>query len=169
MKRPLKMTLAAVLPLASLLWVTPPAVAYDGYRHHRHQPAWSESYRRPYYGRYSNGERRRWSESYRRPSYGRYSNGERRRWSESYRRPYSDRYTTWEQRRSYGPSWQYGRNARKYNKAMNRLARQEREAQAKAYRHYEGNRNDPRYRERLAEIDRKYNHKRNKVDHLYDD
>ena len=132
MKRPLKMTLAAVLPLAALLWVTPPAVAYDGYRHHRHQPAWSESYRRPYYGRYSNGERRRWSESY--------------------RRPYSDRYTTWGQRRSYGPSWQYGRNARKYNKAMNRLARQEWEAQAKAYRHYEGNRNDPRYRERLVPI-----------------
>ena len=129
MKIPLKMTLVAALPLASLLWLTPPAVADDGYRHYRHRPAWSESYRQPY----------------------------------------SDRYNTWEQRRSYGPSWQYGGNSQKYNKAMNRLARQEREAQEKAYRRYEGNRNDPRYREHLAEIDRKYDHKRNKVEHLYDD
>jgi hypothetical protein len=42
---------------------------------------------------------------------------------------------------------------------MNRLARQEREAQAKAYRRYEGNRHDPRFRDRLAEIDRKYDQK----------
>jgi hypothetical protein len=48
------MTLAAALPLTSLLWMTPPAVAHDGYQHYRHRPAWSESYRRPPYGRYHN-------------------------------------------------------------------------------------------------------------------
>jgi len=47
---------------------------------------------------------------------------------------------------------------------MTRLSRQEREAQAKAYRRYEGNRSDPRYRERLAEIDRKYDQKRYQVE-----
>jgi len=55
-------------------------------------------------------------------------------------------------------------------KAMNRRARQEREAQEKAYFRYEGGRRDPRYRERLAEIDRRYDHKRNKVErHLCND
>jgi len=56
------------------------------------------------------------------------------------------------------------KNPQKYNKAMARLQRQEREAQAKAYRHYEGNRGDSRYQQRLAEIDRRYDHKRNKVE-----
>jgi hypothetical protein len=46
---------------------------------------------------------------------------------------------------------------------MNRLDRQEREARAKVYRKYDGNLHDPRYRERLGEIDRKYDHKRHKV------
>src|SRR5690242_16030874 len=80
----------------------------------------------------------------------------RRFWSESYRYPQSGRYPGWGRYQGYNSSWRYGENQRKYNKAMNRLTRQEREAQAKAYRRYEGNRNDPRYRERLAEIDRKY-------------
>ena len=69
----------------------------------------------------------------------------------------------WERRRGHGSSWQYEENSRKYNKAMNRLARQEREARAKAARHYEDDRRDPRYRERLAEIDRRYDHKRYQV------
>src|SRR5215203_4736492 len=112
--------------------MAPPADAQDGYRHHRHQPAWSESYRHPFDGRNSDWERRRWSESYRGPSSGRYSND-------------------WERRRGYGSSWQYGENSRKYNKAMNRLSRQEQEAREKAYHRYEGNRRDPRFRERLAE------------------
>jgi len=143
---PLKMTLVAALPLASLLWMTPPAVAHDGYRHHRHRPAWSESSRSPSYSRYSNDwEHRRWSESSRRPSYGRYSND-------------------WERRRGYGSSWQYGENSRKYNKAMNRLARQEREARGKAAHRYEGDRRDSRFRERLAEIDRRYDRKRYQVE-----
>jgi len=47
---------------------------------------------------------------------------------------------------------------------MHRLDRQEREAQEKAYRKYGGNINDPRYRERLEEIDRKYDYKRGKVE-----
>jgi hypothetical protein len=145
MRTPLNMTLAAALPFASLLRMTPAAVAHDGYRHHRHRPAWSESYQRPSYGRNSDWEHRRWSESYRRPSYGRYSND-------------------WERRRGYGSSWQYGENSRKYNKAMNRLSRQEREARGKAARRYEGDRRDPRFRERLAEIDRRYDRKRYQVE-----
>ena len=124
MRTPLKTTLTA-LPLASLLWMTPPAVAHDGYRHHRHQPAWSESYRRPSYGRY---------------------------------------YNDWDRHSGYSSSWQYGENPRKYNKAMNRLARQEREARRKAYRRYESDRRDPRFRERLAEIDRRYDRKRYQVE-----
>jgi hypothetical protein len=104
----LKTTLAAALPLVSLLWLTPSANAHDGYRHHRNRPAWSESYRRPFYDRYSNDWERRWSESYRRPSYGRYSNDwEQRRWSKRYRHPSYDRYSNdWERRRGYGSSWQ---------------------------------------------------------------
>jgi hypothetical protein len=131
MRTLLKTTLAAALPLASLLWLTPPAVAHDGYRSHEYRRSWSDSpsYRRPYYGRYSDN--------------------------------YS-RYNDW---RSGSDSWWYDRkDARKYNKAMDRLARQEREAQERAYRRYEGNRNDPRYRERLAEIDRKYDQKRYQVE-----
>lgn len=133
MRTPLKTTLAAALPLASLLWVTPPASAHDGYRSHEHRRSWSDSTsdRRPYYGRYSD-------------NYGRYND--------------------WERRRGYDSSWHHGKNARKYNKAMNRLARQEREAQEKAYRRYEGNRSDPRFRERLAEIDRRYDQKRYQVE-----
>jgi hypothetical protein len=46
---------------------------------------------------------------------------------------------------------------------MHRLSRQEREAREKAARRYEGDRRDPRYRERLAEIDRKYDQKRYQV------
>jgi hypothetical protein len=125
-KTPLKMTLAAALPLVSVLWITPPAVAYDTHRSHEHRRSWSDS------------------SSHRAPSYGRYSHD-------------------WEQRRSHGSSWQYGENSRKYNKAMHRLSRQEREARAKAARRYEGDRRDPRYRERLAEIDRRYDHKRYQV------
>jgi len=47
---------------------------------------------------------------------------------------------------------------------MSRLARQKREAQEKAYRHYESNRRDPRFRKRLAEIDRRYDRKRHQVE-----
>src|SRR5262245_3972349 len=110
MRISLKTTLAAALPLASLLWITPPAVAHYDYRSYEHRHPWAESYRYPHSGRYS----------------------------------------AWERRHRYGSSWQYGKNHWKYNKAMNRLARQEREARARTYRHYEGDRNNLRYRERLA-------------------
>lgn len=87
-------------------------------------------------------------------------------WSDSvpYRPWYSSRYNDWERRRAYGPPQAYGENSWKYNKAMNRLARQEREAQEKAYRNYDGNQGNPRYQQRLAEIDRRYAHKRYKVE-----
>jgi len=124
MRIPLKITLAAALPLASLLWMTPPADAHDGYGYHRQRPTGAESYRHPYSGRDNAGE----------------------------------------QRRGYTSAWPYGTNTQKYNKAMTRLSRQEREAQAKADRRYEGNRSDPRYRGRLAEIDRKYDQKRYQVE-----
>jgi hypothetical protein len=52
---------------------------------------------------------------------------------------------------------------------MNRLERQEREARAKAYNRYEGERRDPGYRERLGKIDRKYDHKRDKVERNWGD
>jgi hypothetical protein len=78
----------------------------------------------------------------------------------------SHRYTD-SYRGYYGNDWQRGERAElhhKYDKAMNRLARQEREAREKAYRKYGGDRSDPRYRERLAEIDRKYDQKRWQVE-----
>jgi len=83
-------------------------------------------------------------------------------WSNS--TSYHPRYNDWEQRRVYGPPQAYRENHWKYNKAMDRLARQEREAQERAYRNYDGNRGDPRYQRRLAEIDRRYDHKRDKVE-----
>ncbi len=52
----------------------------------------------------------------------------------------------------------------KYDKAMNRLDRQEREAEEKALRKSGGNPNDPRYREADRKIDQKYDYKRGKVE-----
>ena len=138
MKTPLKMTIAAALPLVSLLWMTPPVGAYDMHRSQEHRRSWSDSF---WYGA---------------PPSGRYG--------DSYRDPSTGRHTSWERRHRDGRSWEYGNKHRKYNKAMTRLERQEREARAKAARHYEGDRRDPRYRERLAEIDRRYDHKRDKVE-----
>ena len=129
MRTPLKMSIAAALPLASLLWMTPPAVAHDSYRSHEHRRSWFESYRNPRAGRYTEAERYR----------------------------------------GYNSSREYGKNQRKYDKAMNRLERQEREARAQAYRRYEGERRDPGYRERLGKIDRKYDHKRDKVERNWGD
>ena len=54
----------------------------------------------------------------------------------------------------------------KYEKGMRRLDRQEQEAREKAARRFGGNTSDPRYRERLDDIDRKYDHKRDKVENL---
>lgn len=52
----------------------------------------------------------------------------------------------------------------KYDKAMRRLDRQEREAVDKAYRKYRGDQSHPGFRKRLAKIQRKYDHKRAKVE-----
>jgi len=56
----------------------------------------------------------------------------------------------------------------KYDKGMRRLDRQEQEAREKAARRYGGNPSDPRYQNELNKIDRKYDHKREKVDDLRD-
>jgi hypothetical protein len=125
MKTPLKMTITAALPLASLLWMTPPAVAYDMHHSQEHRRSWSDS--------------------------------------SSYRAPFYGRSTGWERHHRDRSSWDYGKKHQKYSKAMHRLSRQEREAREKAARRYEGDRRDPRYRERLAEIDRKYDQKRYQV------
>lgn len=54
----------------------------------------------------------------------------------------------------------------KYGKGLRRLDRQEQEAREKAARRFDGNMSDPRYQESLDKIDRKYDHKREKVDNL---
>lgn len=54
----------------------------------------------------------------------------------------------------------------KYDKGLRRLDRQEAEAREKAARKFGGDTADPRYQERLDKIDRKYDHKREKVDNL---
>jgi|RhiMetdeSRZDD1v2_1073273.scaffolds.fasta_scaffold3153432_1 hypothetical protein len=72
----------------------------------------------------------------------------------------------------YGPSRSYGRSharehealEHKYDKAMNRLDRQEREAEQKIIRRYDGNTADPRFQEQARRIDEKYDHKRGKVE-----
>ena len=53
---------------------------------------------------------------------------------------------------------------RKYDKAMHRLDRQEREAAEKAYQKYGGDTSNPGYQDRMRDIDRKYDHKRDKVE-----
>jgi hypothetical protein len=54
----------------------------------------------------------------------------------------------------------------KYDKGMRRLDRQEQEAREKAARRFGGNPSGPRYQKSLDKIDRKYDHKREKVDDL---
>jgi hypothetical protein len=50
-----------------------------------------------------------------------------------------------------------------YDRAMRRLARQEREAKDRAYWHYDGNIYDPGYRAQIARIERQYAYKRAQV------
>jgi len=66
-------------------------------------------------------------------------------------------------------AWRHGEDNWKYNKAMNRLDRQEREAQAKTYRKYDGNVQNPHYQQRLSKIDHRYDYKRNKVERNLND
>ena len=108
MKTPLKMTLAAALPLVSLLWMTPPALAHDTYRSQEHQRSWSDT------------------SSYRDPSTGRYR--------DSYRDPSTGRYTNWVGRNRDGSLWEDGRKHRRYHKARPWLSYPEWEARRKAPR-----------------------------------
>ena len=74
--------------------------------------------------------------------------------------PPPDYYRGWDSR--YQSQEHLGRLSEKYNKAMQRLDRQEYEARAKAYRKSQG---DPsRYSEQMAKIEQKYEHKRYKVE-----
>ena len=82
------------------------------------------------------------------------------------RRPYYDPY-----RGGYGRDFdpfeyedKRERIDRSYAKAMNRLERQEREAREKVYRKYDGRIGRPGFQEKMAQIDRKYAHKRWKVE-----
>lgn len=76
--------------------------------------------------------------------------------------PYSEPYYTPYRSRSHGE--EHAHLDYKYDKAMNRLDRQEREAEAKLYRKYGGNTADPRFQEQANKIDRKYDYKRGQVD-----
>ena len=90
-----------------------------------------------------------------------------RGYSDPYSSPYEEPYR-YDEGRYYDRGRSNGnRLARleaKYEKAMRRLDRQEREALDKAYRKYRGDQSHPGYRERLAKIQRKYSHKRDKVE-----
>jgi hypothetical protein len=59
-KTPLKMTLAAALPLVSVLWLTPLAIAHDTPSSHEPRHSWADSpsYRDPSTGLYTDWERR---------------------------------------------------------------------------------------------------------------
>ena len=131
-----KRALVAALSLASGLWLTPVAFAHDDH-HSEHRRSW--------YSAHLHSDRA--NERY------------NRRYYDS-SRPYQQ--YQWGLNREHSEQHQHLQH--QYGKAMNRLARQEREAREKAYRRYEGNSSDWRYRERLAEIDRKYDHKRDKVE-----
>lgn len=72
-------------------------------------------------------------------------------------------------RRSYDRRYEYGERLdnleHKYGKAMNRLERQEREAREKAYHNYRRGKMSPdKFRDRMGDISRKYEHKRDKVE-----
>src|SRR5262245_19792644 len=135
------MALLAAFSLASGLWCVPAASAHDDDR-------WGQPYSsRSYAERYSD-----WYGDH----YPNYSGGH-------YINPYYDpsrAHREEHDRLGEEHAEQHGALQHKYDKAMNRLARQEREAQEKAMREYSGNTSDPRYRERMAEIDRKYDQKR---------
>ncbi len=75
---------------------------------------------------------------------------------------YDDPYSGRDQYRSHKET--HKKLEHKYDKAMRRLDRQEREAEEKAYRKHGGDTNDPRYQEAQRKIDRKYEHKRDKVE-----
>lgn len=58
---------------------------------------------------------------------------------------------------------QHQRLNAQYDRAMRRLAQQEREAKDRVYWHYDGNISDPDYQARIARVERRYAHKRAQV------
>lgn len=84
---------------------------------------------------------------------------------EPYYEPY---YVPYGSRSYYGPYRSHEREheilEHKYDKAMNRLDRQEREAEAKLARRYGGNPVAPRFQEQQQRIDQRYAYKRGKVE-----
>lgn len=106
-----------------------------------------------------------------RPYPDRFDNGRYPDRSRGYSDPYSSLYEEPYRRdegryydRGRGYDERLGRLEAKYEKAMHRLDRQEREALDKAYQKYRGDRSHPGFRERVAKIQRKYAHKRDKVE-----
>jgi ABC-type transport system substrate-binding protein len=103
----------------------------------------------PFYGGYSGGNGGYYDPSYssRNPYYG-----------SGYYEPRSP----WEAQRDH--EQEHEKLDYKYDKAMRRLDRQEREAEEKLNRKYGGNTNDPRYQDAQRKVDQKYDHKRDKVE-----
>lgn len=120
---------------------------YDPYRNSSYDP-----YGSPTYDRYDNP-----------PYYDPYGLGGRG-YGGSLRDSYGSSPYNYERGRDYRYRYQdrRGRLESKYAKAMNRLDRQEAEARAKAYR--KSYRDPVRYREQMANIERKYDEKRYKVE-----
>jgi hypothetical protein len=77
---------------------------------------------------------------------------------EPYYEPYAAPY------RSHSHAEEHVALEHKYDKAMNRLDRQEREAEQKLSSKYRGNTADPHFQEQTRKIDRKYDYKRGKVE-----
>ena len=140
-------TLYAALPFVAGLWLAPVTFAHDDSEQQQQYSYSYRSYSNPY--TYSGDD----------PYTGRYGDTDANPYYDPDRAHQEEHYRLGEEHTEQHEALQ-----RQYDKAMNRLARQEREAQEKAQRRYRGEMNHPRYRERLAEIDRKYDYKRQKVE-----
>ena len=86
------------------------------------------------------------------------------------RQPYAygtyDNRSPWEARRDFERAHEneHENLEHKYDKAMRRLDRQEREAEENLRRKYGANTNNPEYLEKQQKIDQKYDYKRGKVE-----
>jgi len=86
------------------------------------------------------------------------------------RQPYAygtyDNRSPWEARRDFERTHEneHENLEYKYDKAMRRLDRQEREAEEKLQRKYGADTNNPEYLEKQRKIDQKYDHKQEKVE-----
>jgi hypothetical protein len=149
MRTLLKTTLAA-LPLVSLLGVTPPAAAHDTHRSHEQRRSWadSSSHRDPATGLYR--------DSYRDPATGLYR--------DPYRDPATGPSRDWKRRRGSDASCLALGICPEIPQGDESALTPRTRSTHKSYRRYEGNQNDPRFRERLAEIDRRSDRKRYQVE-----